>query len=138
MNSSPSLLLSLLLLLLQVFVANPHKPKPILDILVRNRDKLADFLSRFQLANENDAGVEQFTDEKNYVIRQIRELKQPTSQTSQTATQNPGATATAAAAAAVSSGTMNNSVVPSSAAIPLMLPLSHPNLPPRETQSATE
>lgn len=66
---------------MQVFVANPHKPKPILDILVRNREKLADFLSRFQLANENDAGVEQFNEEKNYVIRQIRELKQPTAAT---------------------------------------------------------
>ncbi|XP_022702490.1 protein Mo25-like isoform X2 [Varroa jacobsoni] len=65
----------------KVFVANPHKPKPILDILVRNREKLADFLSRFQLANENDAGVEQFNEEKNYVIRQIRELKQPTAAT---------------------------------------------------------
>lgn len=62
---------------LQVFVANPHKPKPIMDILVRNREKLADFLSRFQLANENDSGVEQFNEEKNFVIRQIRELKQP-------------------------------------------------------------
>ncbi|OQR66420.1 calcium-binding protein 39-like [Tropilaelaps mercedesae] len=62
----------------KVFVANPHKPKSILDILIRNREKLADFLSRFQLANENDAGVEQFNEEKSYVIHQIRELKQPT------------------------------------------------------------
>lgn len=31
----------------KVFVANPNKPKPILDILLRNRDKLVDFLTRF-------------------------------------------------------------------------------------------
>lgn len=31
----------------KVFVANPNKPKPILDILLRNRDKLVDFLTRY-------------------------------------------------------------------------------------------
>ncbi|KAL3219455.1 hypothetical protein MRX96_005755 [Rhipicephalus microplus] len=31
----------------KVFVANPNKPKPILDILLRNKDKLVDFLSKF-------------------------------------------------------------------------------------------
>lgn len=57
-------------------MANPHKPKPILDILIRNRDKLVDFLSKFQLANETDSNLaEQFNDEKAYVIKQIRELK---------------------------------------------------------------
>lgn len=31
----------------QVFVANPNKSKPILDILLKNKDKLVDFLSKF-------------------------------------------------------------------------------------------
>ncbi len=31
----------------KVFVANPNKPKPILDILLRNQDKLVDFLTKF-------------------------------------------------------------------------------------------
>lgn len=31
----------------QVFVANPGKTKPIQDILLKNKDKLVDFLSRF-------------------------------------------------------------------------------------------
>lgn len=57
-------------------MANPHKPKPILDILLRNREKLVEFLSKFQLANEADSNLaEQFNDEKAYVIKQIRELK---------------------------------------------------------------
>lgn len=32
----------------KVFVANPNKPKPILDILLRNKEKLIDFLKKFQ------------------------------------------------------------------------------------------
>ena len=31
----------------KVFVANPNKPKAILDILLRNQEKLVDFLSKF-------------------------------------------------------------------------------------------
>ena len=31
----------------QVFVANPNKAKPILDILIKNREKLVTFLSAF-------------------------------------------------------------------------------------------
>lgn len=56
----------------KVFVANPNKPKPILDILLRNKDKLIDFLTRFQTDRADD---EQFNDEKAYLIKQIRELK---------------------------------------------------------------
>lgn len=59
----------------QVFVANPHKPKPILDILVRNREKMVEFLSKFRVTNENEPGSDQFNEELAYVIRQIRELK---------------------------------------------------------------
>jgi hypothetical protein len=31
----------------QVFVANPNKPEPIVSILLKNKDKLIDFLGRF-------------------------------------------------------------------------------------------
>lgn len=56
----------------QVFVANPNKPKPILDILLRNQEKLIDFLTKFHTDRSED---EQFNDEKAYLIKQIRELK---------------------------------------------------------------
>ena len=56
----------------KVFVANPNKPKPILDILVRNREKLIDFLTKFNTDRTDD---EQFNDEKAYLIKQIKELK---------------------------------------------------------------
>jgi calcium binding protein 39 len=57
----------------KVFVANPNKPKPILDILLRNKDRLVEFLDRFQTDRSDD---EQFNDEKSYLITQIRELRQ--------------------------------------------------------------
>uniref|UniRef100_A0A1B6KF07 Protein Mo25 n=2 Tax=Graphocephala atropunctata TaxID=36148 RepID=A0A1B6KF07_9HEMI len=56
----------------KVFVANPNKPKPILDILLRNQDKLVEFLTRFHTDRSED---EQFNDEKAYLIKQIKELK---------------------------------------------------------------
>ncbi|GFQ77287.1 protein Mo25 [Trichonephila clavata] len=56
----------------KVFVANPNKPKPVLDILLRNKDKLVDFLSNFHTDRSDD---EQFNDEKAYLIKQIKELK---------------------------------------------------------------
>jgi calcium binding protein 39 len=56
----------------QVFVANPNKPKPILDILLRNQEKLVDFLTKFHTDRSED---EQFNDEKAYLIKQIKELK---------------------------------------------------------------
>ena len=56
----------------KVFVANPNKPKPILDILLRNQDKLIDFLSKFHTDRSKD---EQFNDEKAYLIKQIKDFK---------------------------------------------------------------
>merc|ERR1711973_53079 len=56
----------------KVFVANPNKPKPILDILLRNQDKLVDFLSKFHTDRSED---EQFNDERAYLIKQIKELR---------------------------------------------------------------
>eukprot|EP00039_Didymoeca_costata_P031091 m.33076 g.33076 ORF g.33076 m.33076 type:complete len:334 (-) comp8485_c0_seq1:1235-2236(-) len=55
----------------KVFVANPNKTKPIMDILLKNKDKLVAFLTKF---HENRAEDEQFSDEKTYLIKQIRDL----------------------------------------------------------------
>jgi calcium binding protein 39 len=57
----------------KVFVANPNKPKPITDILLRNKEKLNEFLSGFHSDRNDD---EQFNDEKAYLIKQIKELKE--------------------------------------------------------------
>uniref|UniRef100_A0AC34QQ69 Uncharacterized protein n=1 Tax=Panagrolaimus sp. JU765 TaxID=591449 RepID=A0AC34QQ69_9BILA len=56
----------------KVFVANPNKPKPIAEILLRNRDKLVDFLTNFHTERTED---EQFNDEKAYLIKQIQEMR---------------------------------------------------------------
>lgn len=63
-----------LLSILKVFVANPNKTQPVLDILLKNQTKLVEFLSQFQTDRSED---EQFCDEKNYLVKQIRELKKP-------------------------------------------------------------
>ncbi|KAK9386530.1 Mo25-like protein [Lipomyces mesembrius] len=56
----------------KVFVANPNKSKPVLDILTKNQDKLLVFLPDFHSDRTND---EQFNDEKQFLIRQIADLK---------------------------------------------------------------
>ncbi|RXN01209.1 Calcium-binding protein 39 [Acipenser ruthenus] len=61
---------------LKVFVANPNKTQPIVDILLKNQTKLIEFLSNFQKDRTDD---EQFNDEKTYLIKQIRDLKKPAS-----------------------------------------------------------
>lgn len=61
----------------QVFVANPNKTQPILDILLKNQTKLIEFLSKFQNDRTED---EQFNDEKTYLVKQIRDLKRPAPQ----------------------------------------------------------
>lgn len=55
----------------KVFVANPGKNKPIMDILQKNKAKLIDFLTKF---HESRAEDEQFVEEKTYLIKQITEL----------------------------------------------------------------
>eukprot|EP01094_Clydonella_sp_ATCC50884_P008777 TRINITY_DN18329_c0_g1_i1.p1 TRINITY_DN18329_c0_g1~~TRINITY_DN18329_c0_g1_i1.p1 ORF type:complete len:341 (-),score=116.50 TRINITY_DN18329_c0_g1_i1:191-1213(-) len=52
----------------KVFVANPNKPKPVMDILLKNKDRLVGFLEQFQ----NDRDDEQFKEEKQYLIKQIQ------------------------------------------------------------------
>ncbi|XP_053772564.1 calcium-binding protein 39-like isoform X2 [Desmodus rotundus] len=56
----------------KVFVASPHKTQPIVEILLKNQPKLIEFLSSFQKERMDD---EQFTEEKNCLIKQIRDLK---------------------------------------------------------------
>uniref|UniRef100_A0A1I7ZP93 Calcium-binding protein 39-like n=1 Tax=Steinernema glaseri TaxID=37863 RepID=A0A1I7ZP93_9BILA len=56
----------------KVFVANPNKPKAISEILLRNREKLVEFLGNFHTERTED---EQFNDEKAYLIKQIQEMK---------------------------------------------------------------
>jgi calcium binding protein 39 len=56
----------------KVFVANPNKPRPIQEILWRNRDKLVEFLTKFHNDRSED---DQFNDEKAYLIKQIKEMK---------------------------------------------------------------
>ncbi|KAI9236405.1 MAG: Mo25-like-domain-containing protein [Podila humilis] len=55
----------------KVFVANPNKNKPVLDILSKNQDKLISFLSTFHNDRNED---EQFNDEKAFLLKQIQDL----------------------------------------------------------------
>ncbi|XP_046568927.1 calcium-binding protein 39-like [Haliotis rubra] len=64
----------------KVFVANPNKPKPILEILLRNKERLLEFLSKFHNDRSED---EQFNDEKAYLIKQIKDLQAPDNQPDQ-------------------------------------------------------
>ena len=73
-------------------MANPTKPKAISDILLRNQEKLIDFLSSFHTDRKwkslsltlfaldrlflSGTDDEQFNDEKAYLIKQISELKE--------------------------------------------------------------
>jgi len=54
----------------KVFVANPNKTKPILDILSKNKVKLISFLQNFHNDNEED----QFNDEKAFLLKQTQAL----------------------------------------------------------------
>ncbi|CAL8079023.1 unnamed protein product [Calicophoron daubneyi] len=56
----------------KVFVANPNKPPSVHMILFRNQEKLIHFLSNFQNERTDDG---QFTHEKEYLIKQIRDLR---------------------------------------------------------------
>ncbi|KAG5519562.1 hypothetical protein PMAC_001717 [Pneumocystis sp. 'macacae'] len=55
----------------KVFVANPNKTKQVLNILMKNKDKLLIFLSNFHNDRKDD---EQFNDEKAFLIKQIETL----------------------------------------------------------------
>ncbi|PHH61583.1 hypothetical protein CDD81_8164 [Ophiocordyceps australis] len=55
----------------KVFVANPHKSIAVQKILLMNRDKLLTFLSHFLEDRTDD---EQFIDEREFLIKQIRSM----------------------------------------------------------------
>jgi len=54
----------------KVFVANPNKTKPVLEILQKNKDKLIAFLTQFH----TDKDEEQFNDEKAFLLKQIQAI----------------------------------------------------------------
>jgi calcium binding protein 39 len=54
----------------KIFVANPKKSKPVVEILVRNRKKLIEFLKKFQKDKED----EQFNDEKSILLQTLEKL----------------------------------------------------------------
>eukprot|EP00043_Microstomoeca_roanoka_P019476 m.219586 g.219586 ORF g.219586 m.219586 type:complete len:316 (+) comp17003_c0_seq1:219-1166(+) len=56
----------------KVFVANPNKTQPIIDILLKNKEKLIKFLTNFHNDRAED---EQFSEEKQYLIKQIKDIK---------------------------------------------------------------
>ncbi|KAI1084387.1 Mo25-like protein [Whalleya microplaca] len=55
----------------KVFVANPHKSVAVQKILLMNRDKLLNFLSHFLEDRTDD---EQFIDEREFLIKQIKNM----------------------------------------------------------------
>ena len=55
----------------KVFVANPNKSLAVQKILIMNRDKLLNFLSHFLEERTED---EQFIDEREFLIKQIRNM----------------------------------------------------------------
>lgn len=54
----------------KIFVANPKKSRPVLEILVRNKERLIEFLTKFQ----KDKDDEQFNDEKQLLLNALAKL----------------------------------------------------------------
>ncbi len=57
----------------KIFVANPKKSPPVIDILVRNKKKLIEFLQKFQKDKDDD----QFNEEKNTLLNTLAQLDDP-------------------------------------------------------------
>lgn len=58
----------------KIFVANPHKESRVLEMLLRNKDRLIEFMSTFQTHRSD----EQFVEEKQFLVREIQRLESPT------------------------------------------------------------
>eukprot|EP00474_Spongospora_subterranea_P008871 CRZ09329.1 hypothetical protein [Spongospora subterranea] len=69
----------------KVFIANPKKSQPVLDIIILNRDKLIDFLKTFQSDKDDD----QFVDEKNLLLATLSRIEAPPTSTQATADTDP-------------------------------------------------
>jgi len=54
----------------KIFVANPHKEARVLDLLLRNQEKLIAFMKDFQ----NERADEQFAEEKHFLVTEIGNL----------------------------------------------------------------
>ncbi|CEP22098.1 HYM1 [Cyberlindnera jadinii] len=74
----------------KVFVANPKKSKTVLDILIKNRDKLIIFFDNFNFAERKDDP--QFKEEKEFVVQQITDLPKIVTTPSGTSGTNSGTT----------------------------------------------
>jgi len=57
------------------FVANPNKPYGVAKILFRNQDNLISFLENFDVDGRSED--ETFQDERRFLIRSIRDLREP-------------------------------------------------------------
>ncbi len=91
------------LLVFKIFVANPRKSPPVLDILVRNKKKLIEFLMKFQKDKAED---DAFNEEKNTLLATLNQLPDETETTAATAP-IAATTATATPAAATTSSTVS-------------------------------
>jgi len=58
----------------KIFVANPKKEARVLEMLLRNKEKLLAFMSSFQNDKADD---EQFSDEKRFLVEEISKLQPP-------------------------------------------------------------
>lgn len=56
----------------KIFVANPKKSKPVVEILLRNRDRLVEFLHKFQPTKGPED--EQFAEEKRILLQALNKL----------------------------------------------------------------
>ncbi|CAD0092065.1 unnamed protein product, partial [Aureobasidium vineae] len=68
----------------KIFAANPNKSPDVKRLLTMNRQRLLDFLPNFLADRTED---DQFSDEKSYLIKQIKLLPQTPSQQPRTASQ---------------------------------------------------
>ena len=57
----------------KIFVANPHKDGRVLDVLLRNQERLIAFMRDFQ----NERADEQFIEEKSFLVNEIGNLARP-------------------------------------------------------------
>lgn len=61
----------------KIFIANPNKPKPIYDILCKNRDKILHFLENFSVQGKQ-MDDRNFNEDKLFLIEKLQQLPQYT------------------------------------------------------------
>lgn len=70
----------------KIFIANPNKPKPIYDILCKNRDKILHFLENFSVQGKQMED-RNFNEDKMFLIEKLQLLPQYTKQKSESSPQ---------------------------------------------------